>query len=137
MKYIRPTQNESGAYSALQDRPAPGLLAFPEEFVAVFYPTDKDYAGFVTIEDDGHTVTSCVWNEEAYQKYITWLPETVPSAEEQIADLKAELASTDYQIIKCSEYQMAGLDAPYDIAKLHDQRQSLRDRINELECDAT
>lgn len=137
MKYIKPMPNDSGAYSALQDRPAPGLLAFPDEFVAVFYPADKEYAGFVTIEDDGETVTACTWNEVAYQNYIAGLPEPVPSAEEQIAALKAELAATDYQIIKYSEYNLAGLDAPYDIAQLHAQRQSLRDRINELECDAT
>ena len=52
---------------------------------------------------------------------------------EQIAELKQELASTDYQIIKCSECQLLGQDMPYDVAELHENRQAIRDKINELE----
>jgi len=53
--------------------------------------------------------------------------------EQEITSLKAQLAETDYKIIKCYEYQLAGLELPYDIQALHTERQSLRDRINELE----
>lgn len=52
---------------------------------------------------------------------------------EQIAELKAELAATDYKIIKCSEAQLVGEILPYDVAALHAERQALRDRINELQ----
>lgn len=66
---------------------------------------------------------------------IKAIPE--PSEEEikqqRIAELKAELNSTDYKIIKCSECSLAGVDLPYDIAELHAQRQAIRDEINELE----
>lgn len=62
------------------------------------------------------------------------VPAREPSAREQIAALKEQLAETDYQIIKSSEYRLAGLEAPYDIALLHAQRQELRDRINALEA---
>ena len=48
---------------------------------------------------------------------------------------KAELDSTDYKIIKCSEYQLAGLESPYDITELHTERQALRDEINQLETE--
>lgn len=51
----------------------------------------------------------------------------------QIHILKTQLNETDYKIVKCSEYQLAGLELPYDIQLLHNERQSLRDRINELE----
>ena len=51
----------------------------------------------------------------------------------EISRLKAELAATDYQIIKCSECQLLGQDMPYDVAALHEQRQAIRDKINELE----
>ena len=47
--------------------------------------------------------------------------------------LKAELAATDYQIIKCSECQLLGQPMPYDVAELHAQRQAIRDEINALE----
>jgi hypothetical protein len=39
----------------------------------------------------------------------------------------------DYKIIKCSEYQLAGKELPYDITELHAERQALRDEINKLE----
>ena len=56
-----------------------------------------------------------------------------PTISEQIAALKAELSSTDYKIIKCSEAQLVGDIKPYDIVELHAERQALRDKINELE----
>lgn len=62
-----------------------------------------------------------------------WEQYNLPTKEEQIAELKKQLDSTDYKIIKCSEYQLAGAELPYDIAELHAQRQALRDAINELE----
>ena len=66
-----------------------------------------------------------------------WTPGVIPEApidnSVEIEQLKAELASTDYKIVKCSEAQMAGEELPYDIVALHAERQALRDRINELE----
>ena len=56
-----------------------------------------------------------------------------PNPEGEITSLKAQLTETDYKIIKCSEYQLAGLELPYDIATLHADRQNKRTRINELE----
>lgn len=60
---------------SLQSSFSPGLIFFPDEFLPIFYPTDKRAAGFVTITDDGETVTSCVWNEEAYQAWCAENPE--------------------------------------------------------------
>ena len=62
-------------------------------------------------------------------------PEPTPEEikERKIAELKKELENTDYKIIKCSEYQLAGLELPYDIVALHAQRQAIRDEINQLE----
>lgn len=54
------------------------------------------------------------------------------SAAEQIAALKAGLDATDDKIIKCSEYQLARLELPYDVAALHAERQAIRDQINTL-----
>lgn len=47
--------------------------------------------------------------------------------------LKEQISSTDYKIIKCSECSLAGIELPYDIKALNEERQALRDRINELE----
>lgn len=54
-------------------------------------------------------------------------------ASAKISKLKAQLASTDYKVIKCSECQLAGAPMPYDVAELHAERQAIRDEINELE----
>lgn len=53
----------------------------------------------------------------------------------EIQTLKEQLTSTDYKVIKCSEYSLANLDAPYDITALHTERQALRDKINSLEIE--
>ena len=39
----------------------------------------------------------------------------------------------DWKISKYYEYILSGLEAPYDITELHEKRQVMRDRINELE----
>ena len=39
----------------------------------------------------------------------------------------------DWKISKYYEYILSDLEAPYDIAELHEKRQAMRDRINELE----
>lgn len=64
--------------------------------------------------------------------------ETIEAAapkEARIALLKSQLAAGDYKILKCSEYSLAGLDAPYDIAGLHAERKAIRDEINALEAE--
>lgn len=52
----------------------------------------------------------------------------------EIETLKQQLTNTDYQIIKCSECSMLGQPLPYDLPALHQQRQAIRDQINELEA---
>jgi hypothetical protein len=62
-------------------------------------------------------------------------PAPTPEEEKKarIAELKGELSSTDYKIIKCSECSLAGAEMPYDVVALHAQRQAIRDEINKLE----
>lgn len=51
----------------------------------------------------------------------------------QIDELKTELSNSDYKISKCYEASLIGQEMPYDIKTLHDERQTKRDKINELE----
>ena len=69
MMYLSPE------YMSLQSTPASGLLEFPEVFLTEFYKEGKRAAGFVVVKDDGKKVTSCVWDEEAYQKWASENPE--------------------------------------------------------------
>lgn len=67
---------------------------------------------------------------------IKWKTKTEIEIEKQKAEinsLKKQLQETDYQIIKSSEYQLLGLELPYNLEKLHAERQTLRDKINGLE----
>lgn len=52
-----------------------------------------------------------------------------------IESLKSELQESDYKVIKCAEAMAVGADMPYDVAILHNERQALRDKINELESE--
>lgn len=50
-----------------------------------------------------------------------------------IETFEKKLASSDYKIIKCYEYSLAGLDLPYDIEELHAEREAIREEIRKLE----
>lgn len=56
----------------------------------------------------------------------------------QIAILQSQLSSTvspigDWKIIKCYEAKLLNQPLPYDIEELMQQRQEVRDKINELQ----
>lgn len=51
---------------------------------------------------------------------------------ETINILKKQLSSSDYKIIKCYEASLFGNKMPYDIVTLTQERDQLRDKINEL-----
>lgn len=52
----------------------------------------------------------------------------------EIQSLKQLLSESDYKVIKIIEYTLAGKVKPYDVVALHKERQSLRDKISELEA---
>ena len=53
----------------------------------------------------------------------------------EIKRIKSELQESDYKVIKCAEAMCINADMPYDVASLHNERQALRDKINELESE--
>lgn len=59
--------------------------------------------------------------------------EQIMELEQQIINLECDLRATDYEIIKCYEYEKCGIKAPYDIDSVHKERQAKRDRINEIQ----
>lgn len=74
--YIKITENTP--YPPLQRYPASGFIEFPDEFVPVFYPQDKQASGFVKLEVLNDMVTSCTWDEDAYQEWISLNKNTEP-----------------------------------------------------------
>ena len=52
-----------------------------------------------------------------------------------IESLKSELQESDYKVIKCAEAICLNVELPYNMTALHNERQALRDKINELESE--
>lgn len=66
----------------------------------------------------------------------------IEKCKKEISIIKQQLANTDYKVVKNMEYQMAMMATSennqiildlYDPQELHNERQALRDKINELE----
>ena len=53
----------------------------------------------------------------------------------EIERIKSKLQESDYKVIKCAEAMSIGAELPYDAQALHKERQTLRDKINELESE--
>ena len=65
-----------------------------------------------------------------------------PTAEElmdrrsmELRRVKSELQESDYKVIKCAEAICLNEELPYNMTALHNERQALRDKINELESE--
>ena len=86
-----------------------------------------------TVELGEYQEHFCTYEETEIEILQVW---TVMDIDRNIIidRLKSVLTETDYKIIKCSEYQLAGLEAPYNVAELHAERQAIRDKINTLEA---
>ena len=78
-------------------------------------------------EEEMEAIETSIRNPERGITDISEWEDVPPTVDE----LQAELAETDYKIIKSSEYQLAGLEMPYDIAALHVAREALRERIRD------
>ena len=52
----------------------------------------------------------------------------------EIERLKSCLSASDYKVVKCYEATMMKQNLPYDLNEICSERQSVRDRINELEA---
>lgn len=72
------------------------------------------------------------YNGMVFVDYISDIDEGIPKSEE-IERLKSELQESDYKVIKCAEAICLNAELPYNMTELHNERQALRDKINELE----
>ena len=62
----------------------------------------------------------------------------VAELEQKIRDLQSQLSSSnspigDWKVSKCMEYEVVGLECPYDVKELHKARQAVRDEINQIQ----
>ncbi len=105
------------------------------------YPLDnREYESYTTLYRQGVGWYELSNDGSVYEEVAPVQPEELTEEQKQIADirsrisnLKAQITETDYQVIKTYEYSLVGKESEYDIESLHEERQMLRDRINELE----
>lgn len=103
-----------------------------------------DYSAFTTVYKEVENGVQFSNDGSVYVEPIIEIPtaeelaemeelERVTNINAQINNLKEQLASTDYKIIKCAECSMVGEEMPYDVNELHAERQEIRGEINQLE----
>ena len=108
------------------------------------YEDNWDYSAFTTVykeiengcqfSNDGSVYVEPIFPEPTAEELAEMEEqERIANINAQINNLKEQLASTDYKIIKCTECSMIGEEMPYDVNELHAERQVIRDEINLLE----
>ena len=73
--------------------------------------------------------------ESDAEEYKISIDEQQANIHMEIEHLKSELQESDYKVIKCAEAICLNAELPYNMTELHNERQALRDRINELESE--
>ena len=73
--------------------------------------------------------------ESDAEEYKISIDEQQANIQMEIKRLKSELQESDYKITKIAEAMSIGAELPYDAQALHKERQTLRDKINELESE--
>lgn len=89
-----------------------------------------------TIENENTDINIAVELTEE-EKAIIEKQNKINELNDKIHTLKNELLESDYVIIKCQEYLLAGKEIPneYDIVNYNEQRDLIRSQINELESE--
>lgn len=83
--------------------------------------------------EDGYWVRTIPYETEDRISYKYLLVKDLTKVKMEIKRLKIQLSESDYKVIKCYEALLSDTPLPYDITQLHTERQSCRDKINELE----
>lgn len=113
------------------------------------YPLDNgEYAAYTTLfregdgwyelSDDGSVYVEPVApvQPEPTEEELAEMAkqEQIRQVTAQINDLKEQIATSDYKVIKTYEYTLLGEQTEYDMEAVHAERQALRDQINTLEA---
>lgn len=99
-----------------------------------YKPVDAVDESLMVCDDDNYTIRLVPYDNG---DKISYRYEKVVNNYKLNADieaLKAELAETDYQVIKCYEASLVGEELPYDMKMLHTSRNAIRARINEIQA---
>ncbi len=100
--------------------------------------------GFLPLEEQEKSLEELLPTQSRERKYINHGDRVVAYYRVQdnspqklvamIDSLRECLAETDYRVIKNREYADAGLEPSYDPVALHQERETIREQIRELEA---
>lgn len=94
------------------------------------------HGGIIPDEYDEDTMElkkEIVEREDGDYEYKYTAVISVAKIEQSISLLKQQLADSDYKVVKNMEALQCNLELPYKPNELHNERQAIRDKINELE----
>lgn len=131
---IKPTsynrKREDGTVETVEVSVEEQIAELPESWKPV-EPIDESQ---MTSDDENYIIIAIPYDAGNRIKYRYERKFDRQRINVKITALKNSLASTDYRVTKCYEASLLGNTLPYDIAQLHSERQTVRDRINELEA---
>ena len=100
------------------------------------YPLDNgEYAAYTTLYGSVYTEPVAPVQPEPTEEELAEQKrqQQISQLTAQIDGLKAQIAASDYKVIKTYEYTIIGEQTEYDMETVHAERQALRDQINSLE----
>lgn len=89
--------------------------------------------GWYELSDDGSVYIEPVAPVQPEELAEQARQQQISQVTAQIDDLKAQIAASDYKVIKTYDYTLLGEQTEYDMEAVHAERQALRDQINTLE----
>jgi hypothetical protein len=97
---------------------------------------DEIYQQFFEVQSNGISLRVKDINgttfEEIFEAYVPVVAETNM---EKLIRLKNRLLETDHMIVECYECNLLGLEIPYDIAALHEERKEIKTEIESLQSE--
>lgn len=118
--YDKNTHKFSGQEFAYESAAKPGEFIVPVNGTLIAPPESQDGYDIVFTDNKWRLVK----NEEPI----------VSEKDKKIFELKQKLDETDYQVLKNMEAFLINNPLPYDMEKLHNNRQSWRNQIKQLEA---
>ena len=94
---------------------------------------DEIYQQFFDIQSGGRSLRVKNINgttfEEIFEEYVIEYKETT---EDKLLRLNNRLTEIDHMVAECYECNLLGLDMPYDVTAIHEERQALKAEINNI-----
>jgi hypothetical protein len=70
--------------------------------------------------------------EEIFEEYVIEYEETT---EDKLLRLNNRLTEIDHMVAECYECNLLGLDMPYDVAAIHEERKTIKAEIESLQSE--